>query len=226
MDLSDTNQAWNAIPLEEQKQLLAFYSTSKEKPWKNKGPILELPKEIVKEIGLFLKNDPKSYHAFKGTCRWVGSALPTFGEVVDKKNITPFVHRLINRVRKNGLKLSIMFRRTFDEKCRYIDIGTDTSHVARIDKFTGQILNWQQSGMPRGYITDEKPEKYFNQHGLLSVKNLEKIDPKYKERRKEMEKELKEATDNLKAEQSGTKRKMYALKWDESQARRVRFTDP
>lgn len=219
----DPEVVWTTISKEEKRQLITFFLTSPTKPWTTKSiaQFTHFPAEVVHHIGSFFSRDPEGFFNLSGTCKFVHSAIGDYGNCVDKHFIAPFVHRLINRANKVGLGLRIKFHKIFDEKCRYIDIDHEKIRCsAKICKNTGLILS-PQGDMPRGYITDPQPEKYFGPHGLLVyVKDLEKQDPTYRKRRKIMIDEHKKLTAQLKATGSLDKKRKYSATWDESQSRK------
>lgn len=222
--VEDVEQVWRSIPAEEKRQLISFYKNSATKPWRaaDQGDILALPVELLRFIAGYFWRDAETFHNFAFTCRYVKGALGDFEQVADKRYVAPWVHRLINRAnRLRGLKLRIRCHKVFDDKCRYIDIQqSDRLYCAKIDKLTGLILTFEAK-MPRGYVTDDRPEEYFGPYGhLIFVKDMEKANPAYKARRKDMIEEFKEATKKAKNKGMHEKRTFYASQWDETPQRK------
>lgn len=237
MDI-DYEQVWRSIPEVEKAQLISFYLKSEEKPWKNERKywLLELPPELLKMITTYFARDPHSFLNLSLTCKTMKEKVGDFKDVADKTCLTLYVTRLIRRVNKkldtfdSGRYLRILFHKTYDEKCRYIDLQdaykadlkAASTIVCKIDKANGMILSSDMK--PRGYIYEETPEVYFGEYGLLYIKNVESEVPTFtKQKRDEMEKEHKKITEELKKTKSYLRKRKFAAVWDESTMRKKAF---
>ncbi len=211
------DEIWKTLSYNEKMELISHIKQP------SIGYIDKIPSDVIRYIGYFITNDGQTWSSFANSCKHVSKSLPNFYDVCMKNiNVVPFscfVHRMIYKCSKIGIKLEIMTKRTFDEKCRYININNSV----KIDKWSGLILN-DQASMPRGYVMDQNPEFYFSQNGhLISIIEREKRDPNFKDQRKKMELYLDQKSSELKQMSNIDKKRKLASMWDESHLRRNRF---
>ena len=92
-------------------------------------------------------------------------------------DFSPFVTRLLkNLSTKFKKKFTILPRRVFDEKTRYIIVDCEknySSNAFRIDKDTGMMLGNENKPRPRAYISIKNPEIFFDSDGkFLTIREL------------------------------------------------------
>jgi len=229
--MSDPDAVWGTMTQAEKVLVLANYRQNV--PKQQACLLLSLPKDILLRcIAPHFSRDCVSWLHLGQTCKRMrdatGDGVKFYLErIADKTLLNPFVMYMIHKANLSGNKLRLILPRTFDEKCRYINVGIfhNDGGSCKIDKYTGLILN-DESKMPRGYVTNvaftSMPELCWTGTGhLLSIKEMMAKIPHFDDRRVEMSKKLADATRVLNAESSRKRKRMFVNTWRDSSKKRL-----
>jgi hypothetical protein len=205
---------WRALTLPEKRALLG-------------SPASEtLNADTLRLIAGCLGRDPWSFYALAGTCRMARDALGAdFYPYADTGYLQIWIERLCRR----APSLSVISRRTFDEKARYVILGRPgEASVCEVDKCTGLVLNTAEHTRSAGSVVTREPEAYFARWngaliGLKSSKQMAAEDAAYADTNKRNMAVFNAATEKLKQKSSVEKKRLFSDVWDESELRRKRY---
>jgi hypothetical protein len=210
---SRLDATWHALTLPEKRALLSSPASETLNP------------DTLRLIARWLGRDPWSFFALAGTCRTARDALGAdFYPYADTGYLQIWIERLCRR----APPLSVISRRTFDEKARYVILGhIGQAIVCEVDKYTGLVLNTEHT-RSAGSVATREPEAYFARWngaivGLKSSKQMAAEDAAYVDTNKRNMAIFAAATEKLKQTSKFAKKRLFSAVWDESELRRKRY---